>query len=184
MKAEAEPAQREILTSRQAAERYWPNIYGGPVKDARMAFEAGAAWAAGAITPAPFTRITHTERLVAEHPRWKRRLQRAKVTDPEIKSIVHFRHPNAAIAPSVHYTHVAVVVLANGACYWSQATFPNHPYDRRLQRLRAVGRALKRTAMAMIWGGDPDFRIDSEYEGRDLYKAVRGALAYGALGAS
>lgn len=137
--------------------------------------------------------LTPTERLVAEHPHWDRHLIRAGIATPEIKAVVHFRHRLDYGIELLNWadnlmSHTAVIVLYDGHCYWSQATFANHPYNRKLQRLRAVGRALKRVSNAWLNNHhtpDCDFIVDLELEGRDLYKAVvRGWLAYGALGPS
>ena len=120
-------------------------------------------------------------RMLMEHPNWDRKLRRAIITPPTIRTIIHWRvemwdkagWPNG-------YRHVAVIVLPNGACYWAQATFPGSPYNRRIQRLRAVGRALKRCAIATLNGKEhplADFRVDCELTGRELYDGVRDAVA-------
>ena len=181
---ETNPARPSLATAPAAAGRYWPIFYGGPINDIRLAFEAGARWA---LTKPQRYPQDAAVRMLMEHPNWDRKLRRASITPPTIRTIVHWRvevwntdSDGTVRNDPLHYRHVAVIVLPSGACYWAQATFPGSPYNRRIQRLRAVGRALKRCATDTPLGTrsrDPDFYIDCELTGRELYDAVRYAVA-------
>ena len=125
-----------------------------------------------ALGGTPTAYLTPTEHLLTEHPRWAKMLARAG-----IRAIFHWRQPSPTSpydqdGMPLHYSHIAVVVLANGYCYYARATFPSQPYNRRLQRLRCVGRALKRCAL-----DEASFAVDGELEMPDLYRAVRASVS-------
>ena len=181
---ETKPARPSLATAPSAAEAYYPEYFHEDHEVRRAAFRAGASWA---LTKRQRYPQDAAVRMLMEHPNWDRKLRRASITPPAIRTIVHWRvevwntdSDGTVRNDPLHYRHVAVIVLPNGACYWAQATFPGSPYNRRIQRLRAVGRALKRCATDTPLGTrsrDPDFYIDCELTGRELYDAVRAAVA-------
>lgn len=90
------------------------------------------------------------------------------------KDIIHLKFPDEyRTHPGAGNVHIAVVVDEDGFCYAYRVRRSKSHYNRKIAYHMAVGGALKK---AVTHPGDPEFAVDLELDGKDLYLAVKTRL--------